>query len=51
MDWKTEGSEIDFWSDEEYSLFLVFHTVSGAHPGSYPLGTGDNFLWYKAAWT
>jgi hypothetical protein len=33
-----------------FSLHVV-HTGSGAHPASYPMGTGGSFLWGKAAAT
>jgi hypothetical protein len=37
--WKPEGSEFESRQGQEYSLFPVIQTDSGAHPASYPIGT------------
>jgi hypothetical protein len=34
---------------QEFSLLHVVQTGSGAHPASYPMGTGGSFLASKAA--
>jgi hypothetical protein len=43
------GSEFESRYNQEFSLLHVVHTGSGAHPASYPMGTGDSFLGGKAA--
>jgi hypothetical protein len=35
--------------EQEFSLLLVVQTGSGAHPASYPMGTGGSLLESKAA--
>jgi hypothetical protein len=37
----TEGSEFESRIGQELSLLHVVETVSGVHPNSYPMGTGD----------
>jgi hypothetical protein len=37
MGWTTERSEFKFWKDQE---LLHVQTSPGAHPASYPMGTG-----------
>jgi hypothetical protein len=45
----SEGSEFESRWDEEFLLFHVVQTGSGAHPTSYPVGTGGSFHGGKAA--
>jgi hypothetical protein len=47
--WTTEGSEFDSRWGQEISLLHVVQTGSGAHPASYPMGTGGSFGGGKAA--
>jgi hypothetical protein len=47
--WTTEGSEFDSRLSQEFSLLHVVRTGSGAHPASYPMGTGGSFPGGKAA--
>jgi hypothetical protein len=35
--------------ERDYSLLHSVQTGSGAHPASYPVGTGSSFPWTKAA--
>jgi hypothetical protein len=42
MGWMSEGSEFESQYSKEFPLLHV-HTSSGAHPASYPVGTGDYF--------
>jgi hypothetical protein len=43
MGWTTEGSEFESRWGQEFSLLHVVQTGSGAHPASYPMGTGGSF--------
>jgi hypothetical protein len=43
MGWTTEESEFESRYDQEFSLFHVIQTGSGAHPASYPMGAGEFF--------
>jgi hypothetical protein len=45
----TEGSEFEFRWGQEFSLLHVVQTGSGAHPASYPMGTGGSLSEVKAA--
>jgi hypothetical protein len=45
-----EGSDFEFRKDQDFSLLDVVQTGSGAHPASYPMGTGSCFLEDKATW-
>jgi hypothetical protein len=45
----TEGSELKYRWDKEFSPLHDIQTSSGAHSASYPIGTGDYFLGGKAA--
>jgi hypothetical protein len=47
--WTTEGSEFESRQSQELSLLHVVQTGSGAHPASYPMGTGGSFSGGKAA--
>jgi hypothetical protein len=40
--WTTEKSEFESRWGQEFSLLFVVQTGSGAHPTSYPIGTGDS---------
>jgi hypothetical protein len=40
MGWTTKGSEFEFRWLQEFSLFHVIQTESGAHPTAHPMGTG-----------
>jgi hypothetical protein len=40
MGWMTKGSEFESRWGQEFSLIHVIQTGSGAHPASYPMGTG-----------
>jgi hypothetical protein len=42
-------SEFESRWGQEFSLLPVVQTDSGAHPASYPVGTGDSFPGGKAA--
>jgi hypothetical protein len=42
--WTTEGSEFEYRLSQKSSFFHVVQTKSGAHPASYPMGTGGSFL-------
>jgi hypothetical protein len=35
------ASEFESRQGQEFSLLRVFRTASGAHPASYPMGTGS----------
>jgi hypothetical protein len=42
------GSGVRFLAETgNFSLFNRVQTGSGAHPASYPMGTGGSFLWVK----
>jgi hypothetical protein len=41
--------EFESRKGQEFSLLHVVKTGSGAHPASYPMGTGGSFPWSKAA--
>jgi hypothetical protein len=43
------GSEFESRLEQEFSLLRVVQTGSGAHPASYPMGTGPCFSGGKAA--
>jgi hypothetical protein len=45
-DW---GVEVESRKDQEFSRLQSVHTGSGAHPTSYPMGTGGSFPGGKAA--
>jgi hypothetical protein len=45
-DWTTHGSELQ---GQEFSFLHVVQSGSGAHPASYPMGTGGSFSGGKAA--
>jgi hypothetical protein len=47
--WTTEGSVFKSGWGQTFSLLHIVQTGSGAHPASYPMGTGDSFLAGKAA--
>jgi hypothetical protein len=49
MRWTTEGSEFASRYGQEFSLLHVVQTSPGAHPTSYPMGTGGSFPGDKAA--
>jgi hypothetical protein len=40
MGWTTKGSELESQYGQEFSLHQAVQTGSGAHPASYPMGTG-----------
>jgi hypothetical protein len=44
-----EGSEFESQQGKEFSPLHVIQTSSGAHPDSYPMGTGGSFPGDKAA--
>jgi hypothetical protein len=46
--WTAEGSEFEYRYGHDFSLPHV-QTGSGAHPASYPMGTGGSFGGRKAA--
>jgi hypothetical protein len=48
MGWTIKGPEFESRWGQEFSLFDVAHTGSGAHPASYPKGTGGSFPGGKA---
>jgi hypothetical protein len=37
------GLEFDPWQGQDFSLLCSIQTSSGAHPASYPMGTGGDF--------
>jgi hypothetical protein len=39
----TEGSDFESRWEQEFSLLRVIQIGSGAHPVSYPMGTGTSF--------
>jgi hypothetical protein len=41
--WTTEGSEFEYWWDQEFALLHDVQTGSEVHPTSYPMGTGGLF--------
>jgi hypothetical protein len=45
----TKGSEFESRWGQEFSLLHVVQTGSGAHPASYPMGTGGSFPEGKVA--
>jgi hypothetical protein len=47
--WTTEGSEFESWYGQEFSVLHVVHNGFGAHPASYPVGTGGCVPGGKAA--
>jgi hypothetical protein len=47
--WTTEGSEFESRQGQDFYLLNVVQTGSGAHPASYPMGTGSSFPGGKAA--
>jgi hypothetical protein len=49
MGWMTEGSKFEFRWGEEFSLLNRVQIVSGAHPVSYPMGTGGSLPDIEAA--
>jgi hypothetical protein len=49
QDWTIEGSEFESRYGQEFSLFHVVQTGSGADAASYPIGTGGSFPEGKAA--
>jgi hypothetical protein len=48
-DWLRAGRPRGRNLSQEFSLFHVVHAGSGAHPDSYPMGTGGSFSRGKAA--
>jgi hypothetical protein len=46
--WPTEELEFESRQVQEFSLFHVVQTGPGAHPASYPMGTGGTFSGDKA---
>jgi hypothetical protein len=38
--WTTEGSELKCRWEQEFSLLQIVQAGSGAHPASYPMGSG-----------
>jgi hypothetical protein len=46
--WTTKGSGFESRWGQEFSLLHVVQTGSGAHPASYPTGTGGSFPGSKA---
>jgi hypothetical protein len=40
---------VDSRQEQDFSLLHTVQTGSGAHPASYPMGTGGVFSWGKAA--
>jgi hypothetical protein len=49
MGWMREGSEFESHYSQEFSFLHVVQTGSGAHPASYPMGTGGSFPGGEAA--
>jgi hypothetical protein len=49
LDARGKGSEFEFRYGQEYSFLHVVQIGSGAHPASYPMGTGGSFPGSKAA--
>jgi hypothetical protein len=47
--WTTQGSEFQSRYCQEFSLLHAVLTDPGAHPTSYPMGTGGSFPGGKAA--
>jgi hypothetical protein len=47
--WTTERSEFKSRYGQEFSLLHIIQTSSGAHPASYPMGTGGSFQRGKVA--
>jgi hypothetical protein len=47
--WTTKGSGFESRWGQKCSLLHVVQTCSGAHPASYPMGTGGSFPRHKAA--
>jgi hypothetical protein len=45
--WTIEGSKFESRQGQEFFLLHVVQTGSGAHPASYPMGTGGCFLGVK----
>jgi hypothetical protein len=43
MGWTTRKSEFVFQWGQEFSLLHIIQTSYGAHPASYPIGTGGSF--------
>jgi hypothetical protein len=41
------SKETGSWLDNRGSTPFLFATVTGAHPASYPMGTGGSFLGVK----
>jgi hypothetical protein len=39
--WTAEGLEFESRDGQRFSALHVSQAVSGAHPASYPMGTGD----------
>jgi hypothetical protein len=46
--WTIKGPEFEFRFGQEFSLLHVVQIGPGAHPASYPMGTGGSFLGGKA---
>jgi hypothetical protein len=47
----TERSEFESWYVQKLSLIHVVQAGSGAHPASFPMGTGGSYTGDKAAGT
>jgi hypothetical protein len=51
MGWTAERLEFETLTGRDFSQHHVFQISSGAHPATYPTGTGDSFRGGKAAGT
>jgi hypothetical protein len=47
--WTTEESEFESPLGQKFTFLYIVQTGSGAHPTSYPMGTGGFFSGSKAA--